>query len=640
MSYNPDNNFSFSDDEEGGAAPRPDAQLDSDDDSGGDGSTPSADERGDAIRDSFDGDNDSDSGSDSFDDDDSDSGSSSSSSSSPDNRSDSGESDNATSAPSGPSANERAGTIGGEPVQQAADELDSQTNVDVGAQDVRLDRAEDGDTATASVGGAAADAIREQRQDGRAAGDRQAGSQRPPTPQNRAALPGETSPLSRTQADAVSQIDDQFPDADVTRQDVNLDSRQSGNETVVTAELSDEGRETVARGRAPFDNVPGVGDAFEAGAEAGVEYREITTENEERFNEVTPDTKEVLGASAAAVAAPEPVSTGTGVIVGGTILGAAALGSQLRTEQTDAFSESELEVPDQRQPSEVAVPDQPGSGQSELPIADSPGAEVRVPDRAPSQTTGEIDTPDTAPGSTGSGEVAVSTSQLIQERSEREQNPEIGQDDIVTGIGQPDQPGPSTRERQERDDLFSPERTFPTGGGAVIGRSVAEEEATEPSVTSEESLGRGASSAFGTGAGVGNIPGLFGGVGGREGNDIDSLPAAESAVRSDTAQTPLSTQAIASETGLFEETAQPAEVAEPTVTETVATEPATGFGSGAGTRSGTSTRLPRPDLDDDDDELLQPLNSQVSSTTFDTGVSQSISEISEEADDEYGAGGL
>jgi hypothetical protein len=45
-------NFSFS--EEGGAAPRPDAQLDSDDDSGGDASTPSADERGDAIRDAGD----------------------------------------------------------------------------------------------------------------------------------------------------------------------------------------------------------------------------------------------------------------------------------------------------------------------------------------------------------------------------------------------------------------------------------------------------------------------------------------------------------------------------------------------------------------------------------------------------------
>lgn len=103
MSYNPDNNFSFSDDEEGGAAPRPDAQLESDDDSGGDASTPSADERGGTIRDSFDDDDDSDSSSDSFDGND---GSDSSSDDSSD-----ADPTTPTSGGASPSADERRDTI-------------------------------------------------------------------------------------------------------------------------------------------------------------------------------------------------------------------------------------------------------------------------------------------------------------------------------------------------------------------------------------------------------------------------------------------------------------------------------------------------------------------------------------------------
>ena len=68
-----------------------------------------------------------------------------------------------------------------------------------------------------------------------------------------------------------------------------------------------------------------------------------------------------------------------------------------------------------------------------------------------------------------------------------------------------DQPAPSIRERQRREDLTAPEREFPTGESAVIGRETASEiadQAQEPSLEQP-------ATAFGTGAGSRGIRDLF-----------------------------------------------------------------------------------------------------------------------------------
>jgi len=72
------------------------------------------------------------------------------------------------------------------------------------------------------------------------------------------------------------------------------------------------------------------------------------------------------------------------------------------------------------------------------------------------------------------GEIGIDAEQALIGQREQERpapdEPTIGPDDIVEDVGEPDQPPPSTRERQRRDDLFTPGREFPTGESAVVGR--------------------------------------------------------------------------------------------------------------------------------------------------------------------------
>ena len=78
----------------------------------------------------------------------------------------------------------------------------------------------------------------------------------------------------------------------------------------------------------------------------------------------------------------------------------------------------------------------------------------------------------------GESEQAVADATPIQQSRQgqrREDNlEEISGDDILGERQQPDQPGPSVREQIRRDDLFAPQREFPTGEGAVVGRDTGQ----------------------------------------------------------------------------------------------------------------------------------------------------------------------
>lgn len=222
-------------------------------------------------------------------------------------------------------------------------------------------------------------------------------------PATNAALPGgEPSPLSEAQGEALEGVDQQLPNADITREDVDFESVESDGAQQIRAELNDEGRSEVARARSPFNNVPVVGDVFDAGAEAGVEYREFVEENEQAYNEATPNTRELLGAAAVGVAAPEPVSSGTGVLVGATVLGAGAVASQARISPISASESAEIDVPD----------DATSQNDGEIDVTENTGQtrEIEVPvERGQSVSAGEVGLPEEAFQETESGEIPVNT---------------------------------------------------------------------------------------------------------------------------------------------------------------------------------------------------------------------------------------
>jgi hypothetical protein len=323
--------------------------------------------------------------------------------------------------------------------------------------------------------------------------------------------------------------------------------------------------------------------------------------------------------------ASAPVATGAALnpAVGAGILAGAAIAtsnpSELDTPERAPGSSAEIDVPGQAGPV------------SELEPGATRGPDIAVPDSAPSQSTGEIDTPERAPGSTTSGELPISTSQLIQERPEDEQTREIDEDDILPGIGQPDQPGPSTRERQERDDLFAPGRTFPTGESAVIGRSVSEEEVTEPSVTRDRAS-EDATPGFGSGSSP--FSGVFGGVDGESDSDIGTGPLGDIFTDSgaDAAQTPRSdvqTRARSVQ-DIFAPTTSGLATSTPTLSQDATTDPTANPTLGEGTRGGAQSRL-----GGDSGGVAGGFRDAVAAIgdTFDTGVAQSLEEASEDAEE-------
>jgi hypothetical protein len=177
----------------------------------------------------------------------------------------------------------------------------------------------------------------------------------------------------------------------------------------------------------------------------------------------------------------------------------------------DRFAEPELEVGEPGAGTEVDVPSGGGRfGESELEAGETgprplevglgdvfPGAEVPLGERG-GDTRATADgrsgtTPDEFPlrddrvtnilgGRDGSG--TLSTSELVRQRPGRQQEDdtvEISEEDIPTDLPAPEETRPSIRERRQRDELLTPERTFPTGESGVVGRQVT----TEDTVTEQ-----------------------------------------------------------------------------------------------------------------------------------------------------------
>lgn len=222
-------------------------------------------------------------------------------------------------------------------------------------------------------------------------------------------------------------------------------------------------------------------------------------------------------AALAGVAAPEPVSTAGGALVlGGLAVGALAADAGVFDRA------SELEVPDQSQREgelPVAEPgieselDVGGGFDSELQVTESPAfgqSEVSVEDA-------DFGPPDlgvlaTAPALIGRGIGEFDGEGRTRDRqSQRERDRELeeilqGPDEAVLGEQEPvNFPGEEIAEPEVVEDTgreFVPEREFPTGEDAVIGRTNVEEDFGQQTSPVEQT-GSEVAESFGQGVGQG-----------------------------------------------------------------------------------------------------------------------------------------
>lgn len=177
------------------------------------------------------------------------------------------------------------------------------------------------------------------------------------------------------------------------------------------------------------------------------------------------DPKTALGIGAAGVATPEPTTS-----VGGAVLGTVAAGALA----IDAARRSEFEVPEREEVQETGelAPGRGNPRSSELGVGEQVGSEVSVPTGG-TVDSGEIDVPERreSPGEIGVPEagVAVGRGETIGREDDRV---EITEEDLIVPED-PEQEAPSMRERRERDDLTTFERTrdrfvFPGGEGQGV----------------------------------------------------------------------------------------------------------------------------------------------------------------------------
>jgi len=162
-----------------------------------------------------------------------------------------------------------------------------------------------------------------------------------------------------------------------------------------------------------------------------------------------------------------------------------------------AVAVNELGIPEQEQQQSggVTVPDQqPQSG--EISVPDQTVEQTEIPTESPVGES-EVD----IPMQEQSRDPTVVQTQQVQIGRETPQQSRDEVEIVDPGeLDEPDQPAPSPRERQRRDDLDPYERTFPTGGSSVAdgsgtaeaqGRTeqIQQSEVTQPAETIEPSAG-------------------------------------------------------------------------------------------------------------------------------------------------------
>jgi hypothetical protein len=184
------------------------------------------------------------------------------------------------------------------------------------------------------------------------------------------------------------------------------------------------------------------------------------------------------------VAAPAPaIGRNPASAVGGT-RSLARAGAGIGSLVGGGLAVNELEVPSDEAGGELEAGDSVQDVQEIEPVTvDS--AELDV--GAAQQDISEVSVPDQSQQRDATlqlGQQIVIGGETVQE----EQQPEIAED-IERLQREPEQRGPSVRERQRREDLNPFERTFPTGGSAVVGGEGGEgveepgEQARQPEAT-------------------------------------------------------------------------------------------------------------------------------------------------------------
>lgn len=299
--------------------------------------------------------------------------------------------------------------------------------------------------------------------------------------------------------------------ADLSRDDIRVDTTRDDGESSYRAELTDSGRRELAGEQVPGSDLPYIGDTLESGGEVaeGINQRrrDIGDEIADRAPNVpSPSAEEVAAASAVGVATPEPVSTGAGTVALGTLalagLGASAIqrtdigsGPGQRRASTNVGSQSDVVSS-----TEVGL----GSGISttELGIGGvTSTTQVGLGGRTSTTELGigdvtsttQIGTPN--PQEMRDPRTMQTTGQAVIGQQVEDDADTIGGDDIVTpeDLVEPDRVPPSNRERQRRDDLSPFERRFPTGSSSVVGEEAGTgrglrrlDDVTEPDVTVED----------------------------------------------------------------------------------------------------------------------------------------------------------
>ncbi len=283
------------------------------------------------------------------------------------------------------------------------------------------------------------------------------------------------------------QVNEQFANTDLERgEDYETDVTRTADGVQVDAELTDQGRKEIARENAPLQGTP-LEAVTETGAAVNFEYEEFrrglhsgyddtvqpvedvwnqnTPDTQQAWNENTPDAPDislpnvsatdVLGASAAAVAAPEPATSVSGAVVGGATLaglGAYSVAQNPRETQTTASADITPEDVQREQPeiqpgentweeTEVDVTDRESVRPEELGVprdaVERGEAEIQGGEYNPE--TGEIEIPAEAANAVGQyryqdEEEEEEDEEEEDEEDEEEQEEEEREGDVVVEV--------------------------------------------------------------------------------------------------------------------------------------------------------------------------------------------------------------
>jgi hypothetical protein len=315
--------------------------------------------------------------------------------------------------------------------------------------------------------------------------------------------------------------------ANLDRGDIRVEGEQTEEGTQFTAELTDEGQQELAGEQVPGSDLPVIGRGLEETGERAAQVEQAFLDVGDYIGDQVPDvdvpeidlpdisTGQISTAAAAGVATPEPITTGTGALVLGSIAGTGVVIEGARRSgigqgppQAEAGTEVEgrttrVELPDDptsRGRSELTIPSvdeffqqeqEPATGEAlpseELPVTEPQinQQEIGVPDQTSQADPRTLVTGELVGGRVIPREQQEETELIIlpeeselQEVQERQELEEATDIDIID---------PTQR-------IFLPQRRFPTGESAVIGRESIDEtetpdlveEAQEQQVTQEE----------------------------------------------------------------------------------------------------------------------------------------------------------